>query len=732
MVFLQGFQKLLVSMISYSIRNPKKIIFFLFTLIVICIGQAKPFKLLITIDELLNKSYQTYQEYSDLKEDFEVMPSVFVIIKKQDSVLNEADLCHIRGWRNKVNFNTSNIYYSISPITLRKTSYVKEQNGEFPKLLFNPLLRFNCDLPRTDNSILSPIATTPWKKIFSNDDYSDFGINITFSEKDELNFQSKVIPQLVRKMKIFWSETEKLYPELKAYFIGEASYHQEMSDGLKKNFKLNIIISVIIIILFKAFLGTWSSSLIFLGTLILSTGILFGLMSLTGTPIDILNNALFLLLTVSSMGDFIFLSNFQSRNPDKHWKEAFLNNALPSFLTSLTTFVGFISLYSSDLDIVKRLGLWAAVSGVIEWIVIFLVLPAFLTFLKSDFKWIDSQKVFKIISINWISKINFPRKLTYLLLVAYLFIPYSLNHLNVSDVPLELFEKKSSYRVGMEYLKESRGYSGDVSLVFKDFSDEEFNQEVLSKIKALVNVVKIESPYLMLSYFTEGLSPLNQKVVRRSLRTSPSYKRLISEPEARAIIYLKSTDLKSINDMRIYVNEELCTSKRCHLSGLHVAYADFSQEVPKTLLRSFKLSLAIVFMIILTLSFMVKNIPVFKLSMTTFWGVAIVICIMSVFQIKINFITCVVISTLVGLTGDNAIHFILNGIKGNNLDQGIDEKSEASIITAIIMSITSLTFLFSCFNPPKVFGVLLFVGFLLSLLGDLYMLKSIMRKSRDL
>jgi len=725
---LNTFQNILNFLVTKSIKFPKSVLLLLAIFLGILVLNAKPFKLLITLDDLLSPNFKSYQAYEDLKDNFEVMPSVFVMIKKESSALDHKDLCSLKKWIDNTNFNTPNLYYSISPFNLRHSVYLEKNNERFQTLLFKKTIETNCELQlkyKTD-ATLSKVGKTPWDNILTNADYSDFAVNFNFQENGELNFQSKVLPKHVDKLKKSWFANSELSQKFKAFFIGEASYHHEMSLGLKKNMRLNLIICVIVVLLFRLFLGTWASSFIFLGSLVLSTTILFSIMAATGTPIDILNNALFLLLTVSSMGDFIFISNYQSKNTEKHWKHSFYSNTLPCFFTSLTTFVGFISLYSSDLEIVKRLGLWAAVSAVIEWVVTFTIIPAILSFKKQDYLWVNPKKIISLIQINKLSAFKLPKVITYILLLTYLLIPTSLNNLNISDVPLELFEKNNPYRIGMNYLESSRGYTGDVSLIFSNFNRETENKTLLKKLESHPNVVKIESPYTMIEYLTNGLTESHSRVVKRSLRSSPNYKRLISEPDARAIIYLKSTDLRSINEFSAYVNNSLCKKGSCSLSGLHVAYSDFALEVPKTLIRSFIISLVIVFLILLILSYVVKKIPLFKLFVTSFWGVSIVICLISLFQIKINFITCVVISTLVGLTGDNAIHFILNRLKGMDLNEGVLEKSNASVLTAIVMAISSLTFIFSYFNPPKVFGVLLFAGFLLSLLGDLYMLKSIM------
>jgi len=96
--------------------------------------------------------------------------------------------------------------------------------------------------------------------------------------------------------------------------------------------------------------------------------------------------------------------------------------------------------------------------------------------------------------------------------------------------------------------------------------------------------------------------------------------------------------------------------------------------------------------------------------------------------VRVNFVTCVVVSILVGMTGDNTIQYILGSMDSDEdpLMNGIKERSGGSVITTFIMMMCSTIFFFYYFEPPRVFGGLLIFGFLASLAGDLWLLQGLL------
>jgi len=82
---------------------------------------------------------------------------------------------------------------------------------------------------------------------------------------------------------------------------------------------------------------------------------------------------------------------------------------------------------------------------------------------------------------------------------------------------------------------------------------------------------------------------------------------------------------------------------------------------------------------------------------------------------------------LVGLTGDNAIQFLVAG-RGKALHTGILKGGGAALVSGFLMALSSLIFIGSYFIPPRTFGFLLMAGFFASTLGDYWLLRALLGK----
>ena len=158
-----------------------------------------------------------------------------------------------------------------------------------------------------------------------------------------------------------------------------------------------------------------------------------------------------------------------------------------------------------------------------------------------------------------------------------------------------------------------------------------------------------------------------------------------------------------------------------------MSYADFASRVPETLLSSMVISILLVSSVIAALAWSIgKRREIAPLLLASFWGPALMLACEGIFHLKVNFLSCIFASVLVGLTGDNAIQFLWSSRRGK-LEEGMLKRGSASIVTSLLMASASFVFLGSYFDPPKTFGALLAGGLLASLFGDLWILKGLKR-----
>jgi len=119
---------------------------------------------------------------------------------------------------------------------------------------------------------------------------------------------------------------------------------------------------------------------------------------------------------VAAIEDFLFLA--WERASGTAWRTAFRRLLLPGGLTSLTTFVGFASLCTADLGIVRRFGLWGALGAALEWIATFVVLPAALTLRPSLAAWSRPDRALPHAWVERVARLRLPRAVAWAALLV--------------------------------------------------------------------------------------------------------------------------------------------------------------------------------------------------------------------------------------------------------------------------------------------------------------------------
>jgi predicted RND superfamily exporter protein len=200
----------------------------------------------------------------------------------------------------------------------------------------------------------------------------------------------------------------------------------------------------------------------------------------------------------------------------------------------------------------------------------------------------------------------------------------------------------------------------------------------------------------------------------------------------RAQVFLEDLDLDSVAFLRDVVRAN-GQGTGVYPAGELIAYADFAEAVPRALLRSLVLCLLLVGTLLALVVRARGGTPIAPVLAAAGWGPALVLVMMAAFAVPVNFLTCVFASVLVGLTGDNAVQYLCAAAPGGGdvgLAEGAAQRGAASIQIALIMSLCALVFLGSAFVASRRLGLLLGLGLLASLVGDLWVLRSLLSPGR--
>lgn len=185
------------------------------------------------------------------------------------------------------------------------------------------------------------------------------------------------------------------------HVAGRAAAQKYYVDVMQREVLIFVSLGMILIIIFLwfAFQSLWGV-LVPLGVVLLSGLWTLGLMELTGKSIDVMTIVLPTIIFVVGMSDVVhILSRYYEELRNQVAKKiaisrAFKEVGLATFLTTLTTAVGFLTLTTSSIVPIKDFGLYAAAGVAIAYFLAFTLLPAVMVLLPAPKVRIDGSGVF--------------------------------------------------------------------------------------------------------------------------------------------------------------------------------------------------------------------------------------------------------------------------------------------------------------------------------------------------
>ncbi len=171
------------------------------------------------------------------------------------------------------------------------------------------------------------------------------------------------------------------------HFVGRIFAQGVYLNNLQKEFALFLALSFIIIIIFlwlsfKSFYGIIIPVIIVLISILWTLGI----MTILGKPIDIMSTMLPTMIFIAGMSDVVHYFSKYFEELAKGTKKENIHKLIikevgfPTFLTLITTVVGFLSLMFSSIIPIKEFGIYTSVGVIIAFILTYTLLPSLLYF----------------------------------------------------------------------------------------------------------------------------------------------------------------------------------------------------------------------------------------------------------------------------------------------------------------------------------------------------------------
>ncbi|PIS10286.1 MAG: hypothetical protein COT73_10155 [Bdellovibrio sp. CG10_big_fil_rev_8_21_14_0_10_47_8] len=728
---MKSFHISILKLHRWSLRHPVKILFVSTLLVLVSIFFSARLHYLISIDDLIDRDFKTYSQLESLRDDFHDQNTLMLSLESNQAMFSKSSLCDFQYWLLTVPERIPAIEKISSSFGVRFAE-INDQN-----LSFESRLKLDCQrrhLPEEEKikKAFEEIDRSPWNNILSIP--ARPALTVLFSIRPIEGgstwgqFDTRIVDQIQND---FQNHLQQPQSEWTAHWAGIAAFQRQLRKAFDQSQALNALTFIIALFFFRFFLKSWKAGFLFLISILFSLTLVYGVMGLSSIPLDVLTNSVGLMLMISCLEDFVFVSYgvlFQKRT----WRAALRKFIIPSFYTSLTTAIGFGSLVVSDLEIIRRFGAICAFAALMEWLAVFIFIPALVSkvpklHLQSKFDQINCRSI-----MEKIPQFRISRTVAWAF-VAVVFIGlFFVNTLFIEDSPEKLFHESHLVRQTSAHLLETRGWNSEVSLLLNgdDQNSAQIHKDAIKALSSNPLVGAIEDPFSAQNYLSKAVAPRYRTMIENLWKDSIFSRRLIAETgQKRAILYLRSSSLADISNL-IHQVSVLCPQQSCELAGSLVSYNEFGSRILGTLFNSLFISLLIVMVVILLLSISLRSNHKVSALFSVIWGPLALLSFFVVSRFPIFYVTSICASVLVGLSGDNAIQFLF-GKKRGSFEKSIDDLGTCSLIVTLGMILLSCVFFFSVFEPLQKLGGLIILGLIFVFVGDVWILRGLVRRKND-
>ncbi len=666
-----------------------EILFFL--LLLLSISGINKLDFNLDIATLDDQSYKSVANLKDMQKIFGNAESLDFYIKRTDEKgLSNSDLCSVEKWLKELrqNFTVDSLY------DLR---YAKYEDGALWYYRY-----FNKESCNDVINVPKVFSNQIWNKYFYLKDGrtgKDILIQIKLSLEDVKN---KKVDMIQKSFELY------LGHQFSYHMYGQSSIKHYFHKALERDNYVNIIIIFLIFGFFYYAFRSFKISLLAFISIFISSVIVFGVMGLFGLNVTLINNCLFMMLTLAVVQDVIFIFTDYNNN-NLSLKDTLEKMMIPCFYTSLTTVIGFFSMTISPLKHIREFGLEAGLGVIIEWFFLFYVFPRFVS---GDWK----KNKFKEIKFLKLS----PNRFFYILSVG-IFVSslYYITKIRVEDKLSENFSAKHPHSKAIKYVNETRKWETQVSLLFDSNSE---TSEILKKVRRIKGVSDILSIDELKLNLSEGVPEIARDQVKLDFANLAYSKRLQKNGIKNVLVFLASNDLSFLE--RINNELSLICGEKCKVVGHPIVYQEFMEKVVSDLKESL---LVCIMIITLTIFFIFKSFnqtKFLKIIFSILWGPVVLMGVMAFMNVPLQMTNTMAITVLLGLAGDNAIQYVF-AAKNGDMETGIGARAMGTWFMSLFLILGCLPFLLMTYVPMQKMGLILIGGFILTFIGDYFLIKKV-------
>jgi predicted RND superfamily exporter protein len=553
----------------------------------------------------------------------------------------------------------------------------------------------------------------------------------------------------------------------KVYMAGWTTTNLYLSQYMKKDIATFIPLTYLFITLavYLFFRNIWLTLIAVLNISICmgSTMGLFSILDITLNNVTTIVPPVVMALALCDTVHIFFhldenlLKRFKSK--EKALSQALKKVILPCFLTSLTTAVGFLSLYSNKIDPIKDFALIASAGMIFEFVYSFLFLPSLILLFPAE-------KIFSIKTeqgklTTFLGKINgfiqtryvFICVLSLMIVLAAVFSSFKIK---VDTNVLNYFKKGSELRTSTNFIE--KNITGvrtiEISLtagIENAFKDPQY-LSYMEKLQLEMSLINGNDKTLS---FIDFLKDMNESFHNENheYRKIPQSKQLIAQ---YLLLYDSNEIDEFVNDsfdharislrinkhgtadhkiimakLKDIISQNTNNNISVQITGRVVQDINMIDDLVKGQISSLSIAAGV---IAVMMFFVMKSFNLGVISIIpNFFPIILNFGIMGIAGIPLNAATALIAAVALGVAVDDTIHFLTAFRK--NIEQKISisesirfvilEKGRAILSSSLILTIGFSIMILSVFVPTIYFGLLSAVIMITAVMGDIFVLPAV-------
>jgi len=637
-------------------------------------------------------------------------------------------------------------------------------HGENDDIFIEPIIKQDETISnQTVNKVSNILKSEKDLKNLYFDDSSE--IAIIYARMYPIQNSLKAYQKTVKELKEQLSDLN-LPKSVDVHISGNVSmavgFNEISSQDIKKLIPIALVILFVSLLIFLKDIKAVLIALIIAFLTISTTLGIQAILNIKTTLITLMVPSILLAIVVSDCVHILssYIKNLKILGNSKdNIKATIKKNILPTFLTSLTTAVGFFSLTSSSLAPISDLGTLITIGVFVAWIFSIFIIPFLLTIFKLNSS-INREKNYLGRFKSIIPVIN-KRKNQILIFCSFIFLTslYLASKNQVNSNIIKYFDSELPIRTSAEFLNSKAGGIGTVELIIepkenKTITNPNFLKKVdnvlkeikliegVKRVNSLIPILKKSNQVLHGGKESQYLIPSSAQSIAEQLflydLNAPVEKNLSTykntgDSEMRVSIQTNQMSSKGNSDLVENIKNKLNTSElNYHLTGKSILMQDLDSYIIKTFFTSI---LQAMFLITLMMCLMFRSIKFGILAMIpNVFPPVLGAALLYLFNIPLDVGTILIVSTSLGIAVDDTI-FFLTSLNKHSKDthcmtetlEKVFEDTFSPLLTTTITLISSFgVFVLGSFEPNQNFGLMTAIVLFLALIADFIILPAVL------